>query len=112
MDLAADIPLTLADFGEAVQLPGGQTATAIFDPVGDPSAPPGSEVGLGVRVSQQVSPHLLMASADAASLSDGDTITVRGAAYRVTRSDPDGQGMTTVRLQKITTDHPAGNRWR
>ena len=112
MNLAANIPLMLADFGEPACLPTGKQVTGLFDPYGDRSDPWGSEVGLTVRVSQQPSPTLLLKTTDAADLAEKDEITLRDMVYRVTGLEPDRHGLSTVRLMPVREDQPADKRWR
>lgn len=89
-----------AAFGEPVTLPGGAVVNGIFDPVGTPAggAGFGSETGLRGRLSAQANPTLDLADADAAGLSDGAAVQVRGASYLITRLDPDGAGITRLLL--------------
>lgn len=86
-------------FGEPVTLPSGDVVTGVFelfDPrVQDPS---GSGVGRSMRISQQHNPMLMLLDADASGLAEGDDVGVRGSQWRITRIDPDGNGITELSL--------------
>jgi len=110
--LTADgLTALFASHGEPCTLPSG-AAVGIFHPVGAPPVAGTSEVGLSTRLSQQPAPTLLLRAADAENLADGDPVTVRATAYRVTRTDDSGLGLHTVRLMPDTHVQPEGDRWR
>jgi len=101
-------------FGEPCTLPGGEVL-GIFHPRGNPTEPLSSEVGLSMRMSQQRSPMLVLLEGDAADLSDGDAVTVKGQAYLVTRVDPPEHELARVWLMPDVTDAgspPDTERWR
>lgn len=45
-------------------------------------------------------PVLRARSGDIAALSDGDPVTISGVSYVARTFEPDGKGMTTIRLEK------------
>lgn len=98
-------------FGEPVTLPGGGTALGVFDPGQAPGAW-GSEEGLSARLSQQPSPVVALLDSVAAGLSDGESLTVRGQAYLITRRDPDGHGLTQVSLMPDRGAYDTDARWQ
>lgn len=111
--LATQIPTLIGIFGEPVTLPDASIVTGIFTPKGEVAQSPWSELGLSMRFSQQSSPLLDLRDADAATLAEQGTLTIRGTAYTILRLDPDGSGLTRLELMPATR---AGNddfdRWR
>lgn len=103
----------VAHFGEPVVL-AAREVLGIFDPRGQAAEGLlGSEVGLLGRLSAQVNPSVLLLDADAAELTEGDSLTIRETAYTVTRLDPDGAGLTRVALMPATVSDPNRlDRWR
>jgi len=99
--------------GETVALAGGSTVQGVFD-LFSPRADGDTETGRSMRLSQQHNPTLALRDADAAGLAEGDTLTVRGEDWRITRMDPDGYGLTMIALAPA---HQVGvydqfQRWR
>lgn len=92
--------LSADDFGvEASYTPvsGGSTSTikGIFD-----AAFTAVDLGLDVPVTS-VGPQIVVRSSDlAASGRQGDTFVISGSTYKAIDVQPDGTGMTTVRLEK------------
>ena len=101
----------LRSHGDACTLPTGK-ATGLFDPVGTRPAPWGPEVGLGLRLSDQPSPYILLRETDVNALAEQDVVAVRELNYRVTRIEPAEHGMVMVRLAPYGTGGSAGQRWR
>lgn len=111
-DLNAAV-LDTAAFGEPVILAGAVEVVGIFHPRGKPPVSPmGSEVGIGMRISQQTNPMVVLADADAAGLADRDPLSIRGVDYLVTRLDPGGRGMTDVQLMPAPAVADPGARWK
>lgn len=99
--------------GELVILAGAVEVRGIFYPRGKPAGSPmGSEVGLGMRISQQRNPMVDLLDEDAAGLADGDQISIAGADYLITRLDPDGLGMTEVQLMPAPAVTDPAARWK
>lgn len=88
MDVTADLPAMLADFGVSATI-GGVAVTGIFDN--------GYAAALGGLVAGRT-PTLLLPTA-AASPALGDPVTVGGATYTVAEIQPDGTGVTTLVLE-------------
>ena len=102
-------------FGEHVTLPGAVEVMGVFDPRGEPPIPPGSDVGLIARISQQISPVVSLLAADAAELRERDPVTIGGQVYLVTRIEDAGNGLVRIWLMPDITDvnsPPEGERWR
>lgn len=115
-DNLADLAEAVTDvsaFGEAATLPDASTVHGKFD-LFDPRADGDAETGRSMRLSQQQNPTLALRDADAATLAEGDTLTVRGEDWRITRIDPDGYGLTTLSLAPAQESSPADQfqRWR
>lgn len=99
--------------GEPVILAGAVEVVGIFHPRGKPAVSPmGSEVGLGMRISQQRNPSVELADEVAAGLADGDPLSIDGVDYLITRMDPDGLGMTEVQLMPAPAGSDPGARWK
>lgn len=96
--------------GEPVTLPGGSVVTGYFE-LFDPRADGDTETSRSMRISQQHNPTLTLQDADAATLVEGDTLTVRGEEWRVARVNPDGYGLTTLSLAPPSTASEI-QRWR
>lgn len=112
-DLAGAVTAAAA-FGEPVYLGDALTPCyGLFDPIGQPPAGFGSEVGLVGRLSAQPNPTLALSDRDAAGASVGLTLSVRGSDYVVTRLDPDGSGLTRLALMPAAASGAeAGSPWR
>ncbi len=105
----------MEEFGEPVTLPGAVEVTGVFDPLGEPPAPWGSEVGLATHLGQQPSPVVSLLDSDSVGLNERDLITVGSKDYLVTRIDDEGSGLSRVWLMLDRTDAgspPEGERWR
>lgn len=89
MDATLDLAAMLADFGDAVTI-GGVAARALFDN--------GYASGFDIAGSAP-SIALLSTAAPAAAL--GDAVSVGGVAYTVAGIEPDGAGVTVLRLQEV-----------
>jgi len=111
-DLAQAVTDVLA-FGEVVALSDGSTVHGVFDLFGL-SAEGGTETGRSMRLSQQQNPTLALRDTDAATLAEGDTLTIRGDDWRIARLDPDGYGLTMIALAPAQASTPADQfqRWR
>jgi len=99
--------------GETVTLAGGSTVQGVFDLFG-PRADGDSETGRSMRISQQHNPTLALRDADASTLAEGDTLTIRGDDWRIARLDPDGYGLTMISLYPAQDQGPADHgkvRW-
>lgn len=104
-DQLADLSTAqLSAFGETVTRADGSTLVGVVDLATAASAP-WSEVGLEVRLGEQVNAMLIVADADAALLTHGDTLTVRAQAFEVVRVTPDrtAPGLSTVELMPAQT---------
>lgn len=90
MDLAADIPLFLADFGVDA-IVGGVTVRVIFDNA--------YQAALGFEAS---GPAVVGASVDLDAAVNGAPVTIAGGgSYTVSGPpEPDGTGITVLRLQE------------
>lgn len=86
------LPGFFVDFGETVTFVSGTSTTvgtAIFD----------NGYAEAFDAAGQL-PYLTTISADILGLGVGDTATVRGVSYTIRGFEPDGQGITAVRLEK------------
>ena len=102
-----------AAFGEPVRLPGGATVHGIFDFPGTEAGGWGTDVGRLMRLSDQPNPSLYLAGTDAAALAEGDTLTVRGLTYTITRlHQADSAGLVLVDLMPPATTPALGTRYR
>lgn len=101
-------------FGEPVTLPSGLTALGVFDLFDPYQVNAGVGVGLPMRLDQQPNPRLMLGDVVAAELAEGDTLTVRGVAWKITRIDADGTGLSAVLLMpsQPTESADAFKRWR
>lgn len=78
-----------ADFGVTATLPSTAVVRGIFDA--------SYQDVLGVS---NDGPAFTVGTADVASLDHGDTITIGASAYTVRAIEPDGTGMTVLRLER------------
>lgn len=69
---------------------GGSTVSGIFD----------NDFLTSLGVTAGTGPVLLLPASDAASASQGSSITVAGTSYTITGIEPDGTGMVLLRLQE------------
>jgi len=99
--------------GETVTLADGEKVQGVFDLFGL-SADGDTETGRSMRLSQQHNPTLALRDADAATLAEGDTLTIRGDEWRIARLDPDGYGLTMLSLAPAQSNTAADQfkRWR
>lgn len=86
----ADRAAVLDDFGVTVIIGGTTTITCIFDN--------GFSDELGNWVT---TPILTARTIDISSYARGQALAIDGVAYTIADSQPDGQGITTVILQKV-----------
>jgi hypothetical protein len=99
--------------GESVTLPSSEVTGIFFPKPATPAGLLGSEVGLTMRLSQQEVPMLHLIETDAEGLSEGDTLTVRGREWEITRIDSDGQGIAVLDLRPAPSEAPdPTRRWR
>lgn len=68
----------------------GATVNGIFD----------NDFLTAMGVTAGTGPVLLCASADVTSAAQGDAVTVGAVGYTITSLEPDGTGMTLLRLQE------------
>ncbi len=87
--VSEDLVPFFAEFGQACAIAGG-SVTGIFD------AQPQQAFGL-VDAS---GPALTIRSSDWASVTRGESVTVAAVAYTVIGIEPDGTGITILRLQR------------
>lgn len=92
MDFTADLPLMLADFGQAGTLD-GQAVVGIFD---SPQA--FGNVGLIGAIAQEPSYLLPTSSVPAAVV--GRLLVLGGTTWRVRESGPDEPGLTRLQLER------------
>jgi hypothetical protein len=85
-------------FGEPMTLPNGITIACIFEPQGVAVNPLHSNVGQGWQIQAEVNPSADIRTGDAAVLTIGQTVRVRGHPYRLVALVPDGTGITTATL--------------
>jgi hypothetical protein len=88
MALTEDLTLYFADFGVDATLPSGAVVRGIFDNAFIDT--------FGVAETDKA---LTAASADVSALVYGDTITIASTDYTVAELQPDGTGITKVRLK-------------
>ena len=104
---------TRVGFGESVVLPSGATVHGIFDFPGADAGGWGTDVGRLMRLGDQPNPSLYLAGTDTATLAEGDTLTVRGLTYTITRlHQADGAGLVLVDLMPPATTPALGTRYR
>lgn len=107
------IPALLRIFGEPVIFPNTSEISGIFNIRGDQPNAAWPEIGAALRLSQLGNPTVQLTETAAASLSENDTLSIRGADYIITRIDPDGSGLVLIDLMPaersgaMTTD-----RWQ
>lgn len=89
MSFTEDLTPYFADWGVSATI-GAATVTGIFDSV--------YQQALGLVAGS--SPQLVIRSADAGSVANGSAVTVAGTSYTVTAIEPDGTGLTILRLQE------------
>lgn len=90
MNLAADIPVFLADFGVDAVV-GGVTVPVIFDN--------GYQTGLAGAM-ESSGPTATGATADLAASVEGTSLVINSVTYKVVDNQPDGTGMTTLVLER------------
>lgn len=102
-----------AAFGEPVTLAGGSIISGIFDLPGPEAGGFGTDVGRLMRLGDQPNPSLTVSATDAAAIAEGDTLTVRGLTYTVTRiHQADGIDLVQIDLMPTATNTPIGLRYR
>lgn len=89
MDLVADLPLMLTDFGVNATLSVGGTATGVFD---------NGYVDV-LQIVGSASRAFTGSAADLAAVTIGSTLTIDSVAYTVAALEPDGTGVTRVILK-------------
>lgn len=87
MAFAEDLDAFFPDFGVDVVI-GAATVRGIHD----------NDFLTSLGVTAGTGPVLLLPASDAASASQGSSITVAGTSYTITGVEPDGTGITTLRL--------------
>jgi hypothetical protein len=85
---ASDVALMLKDFGQSITL-NGSTVQAIFD-----------NAYTGMLGMESSGPALTVASSDVAGVEQGHAVVVGSANYTVVTVEPDGTGVTVLRLQE------------
>ncbi len=86
-----DLAVLFRDFGTTVQA-GAGTFSAIYD---------AEFVGVGAESPvESIGPALTCRSSDVAALAHGATLTVGGASFVVRGIEPDGTGITVLRLER------------
>jgi hypothetical protein len=88
MPLTEDFAPFFTDFGVTATLASGGTVRGIFDN--------GFVDVFGVSETEKA---FTAATADVSALAYGNTVTISGTAYTVAELQPDGTGMTRVRLK-------------
>lgn len=88
MPFAENLDAFLADFAVTATLPSGSNVAVIFDN--------GARMLLDVMGSE---PVCQAKSSDVSGIEYGDTLLIQGAGYTVRGIEPDGTGMTTLRLE-------------
>jgi hypothetical protein len=102
-----------AAFGELVTLPSGAIVSGVFDLPGPEAGGFGTDVGRLMRLGDQPNPSLYLAGTDAAALAEGDTLTVRGLTYTVTRiHQADSIGLVLIDLMPTAANTALGLRYR
>jgi hypothetical protein len=87
-----DLPVMFQDFGTTVTTSSSAKFTAIFD---------AEYVGVGELAEVESSgPVLTCQSTDVADLGHGETLTVDGVGYVIRAIQPDGTGVTLLRLER------------
>lgn len=95
--IAEDLPIFIGDFGEAVTFGTGGAAftrNAIFDEAHFLEADPMADVS-------SRKPMLTLLTSDAATVTRGLQVTIRGVNYRVSDIQPNGTGITELVLYKL-----------
>lgn len=86
-----DLATMLRDFGTSVTLPSAAVITGIFD---------ADYVAVGDMAVESSGPALTCRSADVSGLSLGQSVTISAQAYTVRSIQPDGTGVTVLRLER------------
>lgn len=86
-----DLPMMFADFGQTVTLRNGGKFTALYE------AP---FLGVGDVPVESQGPSLTCQATDVADLAHGDSLTIGGQGYVVRGIEPDGVGVTVLRLER------------
>jgi hypothetical protein len=81
----------MADFGITVTRPNRSTFTAIFD---------NEYVAVGDVPVESAAPSLTCRSTDVATVAAGDELAIDGTDYVVRSIQPDGAGITVLRLER------------
>jgi len=106
-----------ARFGEAVTLPSGTvTGVVSLPPVQPMLRVAGTRTGAVDVLQHQAEPSVWLRHDDAATVHEGDEITMRGTDYSVVELLPDGSGMTLLRLVPAAAEPetalPTEEGWR
>jgi hypothetical protein len=88
MSLTEDLAPFFVDFGVTATLSSGAAVRGIFDN--------GFVDAFGVSETEKA---FTAATAEVSALAYGNTVTISGTAYTVAELQPDGTGMTRVRLK-------------
>lgn len=86
--IAEDLSLFFSDFATTATI-GGSSVSAIFD----------SEFLAAFGLVETAAPMLTARSADVSGASVGDAVTVNSTSYKIASLEPDGTGITVVRLK-------------
>lgn len=89
MAFTEDLSPYFVDFGVTATVD-GVSARGIFD----------NDFLTTLGVTAGTGPVLLCKSADITSAAQGDTVVVAGISYTITSLEPDGTGLTLLRLQE------------
>ncbi len=89
MAFVEDFAPMFADFGTAAVV-GGVSLSGIFD----------NDYAIAMGFASGGTPVLLIFSAAAPSVAVGNAVTVGAVSYTVVAVEPDGTGMTALRLQE------------
>jgi hypothetical protein len=89
MAFTEDFASYFVDFG-VIATVDGVSARGIFD----------NDFLTAMGITAGTGPVLLCSAADITSAEQGDSVTVNAVSYTITAKEPDGTGMTLLRLQE------------
>jgi hypothetical protein len=89
MAFSEDVSLFFADFGETATWKGSTSITVIFD----------NAYQLAYGLVEGTNPVILAKAADVPGVAQGDAISLRSVNYTIADIEPDGTGMTVLRLK-------------
>src|SRR3990167_5140063 len=93
--ILSDLTTLLADYGSVVTRHRLDGTTTTFTGIFDDSFQAVSPVTLAVELTE---PQLACKTADLTDSQHDDFLTINGVDYRVIGNEPDGQGLTQLRL--------------